>query len=425
MNMKHLKAMKGFLILLLTQTLSSLGSSMTSFALIVWSYNQEGSALQTALLSVCSYTPYVLMSVFAGTLSDRWNKKRVMLMCDAFAACSTGAVAVLLHTGRLEVWHLYALNAINGLMNTFQQPASDVASTLLTPKEGYQLASGLRSLAGSLCGIVSPAAATVLLTLMGMRAVIAFDLLTFAVASMSLIFLIRIPDVRGETQDRESVWTMMRGSFKFLMENAGILHLMLFLAAINLTASMYNAALPAMLISRSGEAALGTVRAFSGVAMVVGSLIASVMPEPKSRVRVICNTLMISMSTENFLLALGRCVPVWCAETVLGWIPVPMMNANMDVIFRTRIPVPMQGRVYAARNTFQFFTIPLGYFLGGALVDGVFEPYMAAIGAQHWMARLFGTGKGSGAAVLFFLLGILGVLTCLLFRRDRAIWALE
>lgn len=72
------------MILWLTQSFSSLGSSMASFALIVWSYQQEGSALSTALLSVCSYAPYVVMSVFAGALSDRWNKKDVK-KCRAFA----------------------------------------------------------------------------------------------------------------------------------------------------------------------------------------------------------------------------------------------------------------------------------------------------------------------------------------------------
>jgi len=425
MHIKQLKAMRGFLILLLTQGFSELGSSMTSFALIVWSYKQEGSALQTALLSICSYTPYVLVSLFAGALSDRWNKKRVMLVCDAFAACTTVAVAALLRAGRLEVWHLYVLNAINGLMNTFQSPASDVASTLLTPKACYQTASGLRSLVSSLNSIVAPAAATALLTLVGMEAVIAFDLLTFSVAFLSLIFLIRIPDIGKEDGERESVLRMVRSSLAFLRDNAGILHLMLFLAMINLTASIYNAALPAMLIPRGGDLALGTVQAFSGVAMVVGSLAASAMPAPKSRVRVICVTMMISMGTESLLLALGRSVPVWCVGTVLGWSVIPMMNANLDVIYRTRIPVTMQGRVYAARNTLQFFTIPVGYLLGGLLVDRVFEPYMAAVDPRGWAACLFGTGKGSGAAFLFFLLWLTGMATCLIFGRDKAIWALE
>ena len=46
-----------------TQALSALGSAMTSFALVVWSYQQQGSALTTALLSVCSYAPYVVLSM--------------------------------------------------------------------------------------------------------------------------------------------------------------------------------------------------------------------------------------------------------------------------------------------------------------------------------------------------------------------------
>ena len=101
------------------------------------------------------------------------------------------------------------------------------------------------------------------------------------------------------------------------------------------------------------------------------------------------------------------------------------MNANMDVLFRTEIPVEMQGRVYSARNSLQFFTIPVGYFLGGWLVDDVLEPWMAAQAAQSLPVWLFGQGKGSGAAALFFLNAALGVLTCLLFRKDRHIWALE
>ena len=64
--------LKSFLILWFTQLLSTLGSSMTSFALVLWSYQDQGSALTTALLSVCSYAAYVLVSVLAGALSDRW-----------------------------------------------------------------------------------------------------------------------------------------------------------------------------------------------------------------------------------------------------------------------------------------------------------------------------------------------------------------
>lgn len=105
--MKSLKELRFFIILWLTQSFSALGSAMTNFALVVWLYQDSGSALTTALLTVCSYTPYVVVSVFAGAISDKWNKKAVMLICDSFAAICTIAVLVLLKTGSLAVWHLY------------------------------------------------------------------------------------------------------------------------------------------------------------------------------------------------------------------------------------------------------------------------------------------------------------------------------
>ena len=63
---QSIKELKTFFVLWSTQSLSPAGSAMTSFALALWLYGETGSALQTALLSVCSYAPYVVMSVFAG-----------------------------------------------------------------------------------------------------------------------------------------------------------------------------------------------------------------------------------------------------------------------------------------------------------------------------------------------------------------------
>ena len=422
--MKMLRDMRGFLVMCFTQGFSALGSAMTGYALIVWSYQQEGSALMTALLTVCSYAPYVLMSILAGALTDRWNKKRTLLVCDTLAAFGTVAVLVLLKTNHLQIWHLYVINALNGLMNTVQQPASEVSVTLLTPKEHYQQASAVQSFLNAANNLLTPVLATALLTLVGLDAVIIFDLITFAAAFVSLLMM----DIPQPPQPaaKENVLAQARSGIRWLRRNKGILHLILFLAGINLTASMYNAALPALLLPReNGEVLLGTVNTVTGVTMLLGSLVASVWPKPKSRVRVICNTLLLSMGVENLLLALGKSLPVWCVAAFMGWIAIPLMNANMSVVMRGGIPVDMQGRVWAARNTLQFFTIPLGNLLGGALVDNVFEPLMAAQPRGSVLTVLFGTGKGSGAAVLYLLLWLLGLATCLIFRKDKHIWALE
>ena len=422
-----IRELHSFLVLWSTQSLSSLGSSMTGFALIIWSYQQQGSALSTALLSVCSYTPYILMAIFAGALSDSWNKKITMLASDTFAALCTAASLLLLCTGRLEIWHLYLLNALNGLMSTVQRPAADVAVSLLIPKKYYQRTSGMQQLSNSLINIITPAAASAVLALAGIEAVLIFDLLTFAVAFIALLCFVKIPEPPAREEQRETMMQSVRSGLGYLKQNRGILDLILFLAVINLIASIYEAALPAMLLSREGggEAALGIVNTAMGIAMLAGSVLVSFLPAPKSRVRVICNSLLFAMSTENFLLALGHSVPVWCIGAALGWIFIPMMNANMDVLLRNRIPIEMQGRVFSVRNSLQFFTIPIGYFVGGLLVDRVFEPLMASLPQGTFLTALFGSGKGSGAALLFFVIGFAGMFTCLFFRRDKNLWKLE
>ena len=424
--MKKFYEIRSYLILWLTQMLSGLGSGMTGYALVIWSYGQEGSALKTALLMVCSYAPYVLCSIFAGALSDRWNKKKTMLVCDALAALSTVAVWALIKTDSLRIWHLYVVNVFAGLMNTVQQPASEVATTALLPEEYYQRVGALSYLSSSVNGILKPILATAFLGLFGLDAVLAFDLATFAAAFFVLLLFIRIPGTPRHDAPASLIDEAKQG-LNWLRRHAGILHLMLFLAAINLVASMYDAAFPAMMLSRQGgsEKVMGTVNAVIGLSTLLGSLVATALKPPRSRVRVIMATLFISMCTENLLLALGRGGWVWCVGGFLGWFFIPLMNANLNAIMRLHIPIELQGRVYAARNSLQFFTIPVGFLLGGALVDYAFEPLMAAQSAQSPLTALFGTGKGSGAACFFLVLWVLGIAVCLMFRRDRAIWSLE
>lgn len=422
-----LREMKTYLLLWSTQSFSGLGSAMTSYALVIWSYTQKGSALMTAFLMVSSYAPYVLLSIFAGALSDRWNKKATMLVCDTLAALTTVVMLILLHNDALKIWHLYLINGVNGLMNTVQQPACEVATTRVLPKKYYQRVGGLRYFASSLNSIMTPIIATAVLGIAGMNAIVAFDLFTFGVAFITLAFGIRIPENEETGEAQEKLLTSAKKGLIYLREERGIFGLIMFLAAINLVASIYDAAFPAMMLSRNGgsERTLGLVNAVIGVTTFAGSVLASFVKKPKSRVRVICNCLLFSMSTENFLLAFGRTPLVWCIGGFLGWIAIPLMSTNLDAIMRLRVPEQMQGRVYSVRNSLQFFTIPIGYFMGGFLVDQVFEPIIAVQREDSILSRLFGSGKGSGAAFLFFVIAFVGIGVCLYFRRNRDIWELE
>lgn len=413
----ELYELKDFLILWSTQSISCLGSSITTFALTLWLYERTGSSLSTAALTICSYAPYVLMSIFAGALTDRFDKKKTMLGCDVFAAICTVIVFVLFRTERLAVWHLYVLNMISGLMNTIQQPASEVAMTLIIPDKYYQKTSGLRSLSGSLVSILNPLAATALYSFAGLNGVIAVDIGSFLIAFAALLFFIRIP--KNKSSKRESVPALAKEGLVFLKENPLILSLILFMSGVNLVASAFDATLPGYVLPnpKGGSAVLGIVTSCAGIAMIIGSLMVSVLPKPKDRVKVIYLTMLFSLGTENFLLAFSREPVLWCIGQVIGWILVPIMNANLDVILRTTIPVELQGRVYACRNTFQFFTIPIGLFLGGFMVDRICEPFMSEYGGLPILKMLFGAGKGSGAALMMFLLGVSGCFICIVTGR--------
>lgn len=408
-----INGLKNFYKLWSTQSLSQLGSAITEFALTLWIYEKTGSALSTATLTICTYAPYVIMSIFAGAITDKFDKKKTMLICDLLAALTTVIVLALYKTDMLALWHLYVINAFSGLMNTVQQPASEVAYSLIVPKEHYQRTSGFQQLSRSLISIGNPIIASAIYGLAGLDVVIAVDLMTFAIAFVTLLFFIKLPEIQSGATQSDNVLKLAKEGIKFLKETPLILTVILFMSGVNLTASAFDAVLPALVIPREGNNVYGIVTACAGVAMVLGSFLPMMLPKPKDRVRVIYRTMLFALGIENFLLAFSRSPILWCIGQILGWVFVPLMAANQNVIMRNVIPIELQGRVYACRNTLQFFTIPIGLFLGGFFVDKVCEPFMAAQSDNAFWTMLFGIGKGSGAALMMGILGVTGTVLCI------------
>ena len=90
MNKKSIfKGLRSFLILWSSQSVSSLGTAMTEFALIIWIYGQTGNASSVTMLTICSFLPTILFRFIAGAIADNWDKKRIMLIADFAAACGT------------------------------------------------------------------------------------------------------------------------------------------------------------------------------------------------------------------------------------------------------------------------------------------------------------------------------------------------
>ena len=407
--------MRYFLILWASELVSSLGSAMTKFALILWAYQQQGTVSSIAYLSLFTYLPSIVFCFAAGTLADKWDKKKILILSNVVAAIGTLAVFVLFSTASLHVWHLYVINFTLSFMAAFQNPATHVAVSLLAPKEQYVRVSGMQSFSASLVNIVSPALATALLTFGGLQTIFILDLFSFGVALAALIFFIRIPPIPIDTSEKkERFLTSCFEGLNFLKEHKAILQIILFFALVNFLAYLTGfGILPAMILARSGDnrQVLGLVSSCVGIGTLVGSILVTMAKPAKSKTRVIFSSLAVSFILANVLWAVGQNAWVWVFAAFAGNLPLPFITANMTTIMRVKVPAQMQGRVFSARDTLQFFTIPLGLYLSGNLADKVFEPFMrTTLPLQQLLSRIVGVGKGSGMAVMFLITGTIGFL---------------
>ena len=99
----------------------------------------------------------------------------------------------------------------------------------------------------------------------------------------------------------------------------------------------------------------------------------------------------------------------WSVAAIAASLPIPFVMANQNTILYRKIPVDMQGRVFAVRNAIQYSTIPVGIILGGYLADYVFEPFMSSGNRLAGMLKtIVGDSAGSGMAAMFLCTGICG-----------------
>ncbi len=411
---KHsFKQLKSFLLLWGSQTVSQLGTAVTDYAVIIWVYSRKGTASSVALLTVCTFLPTIFFRFLAGSVVDRRNKKRIMLIADLLAACGSLAVLVLHSAEVLQIWHLYIINFLLSLMNAFQEPASFVAVSMLVPEEHYARVSGLQGFSGAAVSILAPALGALLLAGGGLDLVLTVDLATFAVAFLVLLFLVRIPEKEWEKSEEESFSDTCLAGIRYLKEHTAILRMTLFLAVINFLAKLGNdGMLSPFILGRTGnnQAVLGAVESFTALGVLAGSLLATVRKPSGKRVPLIFITTGLVFS-GNVIQGLAQQPWLWCAAAFGSYLMAAVMNVNMDTLMREKVPLEMQGRVFSAKSTLQNFTIPPALLLGGLLADTVFEPFMTAHSpAQQFLSGLFGTGKGAGIGLMFFIVGIAGML---------------
>lgn len=414
---KTIRELRSFLLLWGSQAVSSLGTAMTEYALVVWVYGQNESASDVTLLTLCIFAPTILFRFLAGAIADKWDKKRIMLLADLFAACGTLSILLLHSFSALKIWHIYFIDVLLSFMNAFQQPASFVATSLLVPKEHYTKAGGLQGFSRAAVSVLAPALGAAVLAFGGLEAVLIVDLATFFIAFAVLLFFIKLPKIEKteKTKNEPFLRTCTEG-IRYLRGHKVMLRLILFFTCVNFLAKIGSDGMIApFVLGRTGndQQILGAVQSSVAFGLLSGSLIVTWMKAPENKVRFICLTTAVVFAGDLFL-SFSASPAVWCIASFVSYAFAAVMNTNLTVFTREQVPVDMQGRVFSAQDTLQNCSIPLGLFLGGFLADHVFEPFMAGSSAlQKVLALVFGGGKGSGIAVIYFIAGVLGIIMSL------------
>lgn len=404
----NLRTARPFLTVWSGQTVSLLGSRMTSFATILWVWQLTGQATALSLMWFFILVPQVLISPFAGVIVDRWSRKHLMMVGDTIAALSTVVLLILHLTGHLQIWHFYLTGAVNAAFAQIQELAYSASVVLMVPKAQYSRASSLEFLASYGSRILAPAVAGVLYPVVGLVGIFLLDLATFAIAISTVLFVPVPQPVESDANSALGIWHNMQFGFRYIFATPGLWGFLLMAMLFQFIHDLGDAVYAPMILARSGNdsTVFGTVGAAAGVGGVTGAVVMMAWGGTKPRIHGVLLGI-IGAGFSKTLLALGQSPLVWLPTQFCSSFNFPILGSSEQAIWLSKVQPDIQGRVFAARWMMVQLASPFSFLLGGPLADFVFEPALQPGGQlAPLLGQFFGTGTGSGMAVMYALTSI-------------------
>ncbi|WP_254564073.1 MFS transporter [Oscillatoria sp. HE19RPO] len=414
--------MRVFLLVWFGQLISLIGSGLTNFALGVWVYQRTGSVTQFSLILLFALLPSIVASPIAGAMVDRWNRRWCMILSDSGAGITTVAVALLLATGNLQLWHIYLAVSLDSIFKAFQLPAYTASTSLLVPKEQLPRASGMVQSGQACARLVSPLLAGVLLGTIQLQGIIVIDFATFLFALITLLF-VRFPDAKTEAflvEGKTSLWREALEGSTYIFGRPGLLALLIVCAINNFVFGLIEVLFPPLVLSFTSVTVLGTIQSLGGVGMMIGSVVMSIWGGPRTLIRGVFGFIFLY---QLCILAFGfrASFALFAVANFLLFFSLPFINGYSDAILLRKVPPAIQGRVFATLQMIAFSCIPLAYVVAGPLADRIFEPLMAADGLLAGsVGKIIGVGPGRGIGLLFITMEIIAIIvTVAVYRYPR------
>ena len=360
---------RDYMLLWSGQVVSTLGSSASYvvYPLLILAITDSPAA--AGIAAALANLPYLIFSLPAGALIDRWDRKRVMINCDVGRALTVASIAIALWLDVLTVWQLYIAAFVEGTFFVFFNIAEVASLPRVVPKEQLPQASAQNEAAFATAHIVGPSVGTLLYQGLGRAAPFVADAISY-VASVVSLTLIRTPfraappapgrmNLRGEIAEGLR-WLWSQPLIRYMAFLTGSINL------VNAGTGLIVILLAQGLGARPVD--IGLIFSIGGIGGILGSLVGGRVQKRFTFGQAIIALVWI----EALLFPLYAIVPQYLLLGVvfaLMYFIGPVYNVVQFSYRLALIPDALQGRVNSTFRLLAFGMMPIGAALSGFLIE--------------------------------------------------------
>ncbi len=361
------------------QLISLIGTWMQSVAQAWLVYRLTGSSLLLGSIGFASQIPVFLVAPIGGTVADRLNRHRLVIATQTASMVLAFILAWLTLSDRIQVWQIFLLAALLGIVNAFDIPARQAFIVDMVGKEDLMNAIALNSSMFNGARIVGPAIAGVLVASIGEGWCFFGNAISF-IAVIAGLLMMRVGRPERAALRKSTLENVAEG-FQFVRQTKPIRDLLLLLGLVSLVGMPYAVLMPifADQILHGGARGLGLLMGSTGVGALIGAMTLAAKHGLKGLGKwvAVCST---GFGVSLILFAYSRIF--WMSAAFLVPVGLFMMvqMASSNTLIQAMVPDQLRGRVMAVYSMMFMGMAPFGAFFAGALAERFGAPLTLALG---------------------------------------------
>jgi MFS family permease len=362
------------------QLISLIGTWMQSVAQAWLVYRMTGSSLLLGSVGFASQFPVFVVAPLGGIAADRMNRRRVVISTQIASMVLAGILAGLTLSGRVQVWHIFVLAVLLGVVNAFDIPGRQAFLVDMVGKEDLMNAIALNSSMFNGARIIGPAIAGILVAKIGEGWCFFANAVSYIAVIIGLVMM-RVHARALSTAAGSPLAHILQG-FRWVRDTGPIRALLLLLGLVSLVAMPYTVLMPVFAdkVLRGGARGLGILMGATGVGALLGALTLASRTGVRGLGRWVAYScggfgvsLILFALSRNFWLSVALLLPV-------GFCMMLQMSSS-NTLIQAMVPDELRGRVMALYSMMFMGMAPFGALLGGAIADRLGAPVTVAAGA--------------------------------------------